>query len=63
MYVDNILKAITLNLIFMKDGLYQVTTSYFCAGFIMKDNKVAHIAPILRAKIEYWKTIAVWICY
>ncbi len=42
----------------MKDGIYQVTTSYLCAGFIIKDNKITDCAPILRNKIEYWKTIA-----
>lgn len=45
----------------MKDGLYQVTTSYLCAGFIIKDNKITHIAPILVKRIEYWKTIAKFI--
>ena len=42
----------------MKDGLYRVTTSYFCAGFVIKDNEVIMIAPILRKKFHYWKTIA-----
>lgn len=42
----------------MIDGLYQVTTKYLCAGFIIKDNKVIQCAPILRSKIAYWKTIA-----
>jgi len=46
----------------MKDGLYQVTTHYLCAGFIIKDGIITECAPILRKKIEYWKTIAVWIC-
>jgi len=42
----------------MTDGLYQVTTSYLCAGFVIKDGKVTQCAPILRRKINYWKTIA-----
>lgn len=42
----------------MKDGLYQITTKYLCAGFIIKDNKVILCAPILRNKLEFWKTIA-----
>jgi len=42
----------------MKDGLYQVTTSYLCAGFVIKDNKPVIIAPILIKKFSYWKTIA-----
>lgn len=45
----------------MKDGLYQVTTRYLCAGFVIKDGRVTTCAPILRNRIEYWKTIAVWI--
>ncbi len=45
----------------MKDGLYQVTTSYLCAGFIVKNGMVVECAPILRKKMSYWKTIAKWI--
>lgn len=45
----------------MKDGLYRVTTNYLCAGFIVKDGKIISCAPILRNKINYWITIAVWI--
>ena len=43
----------------MKDGLYQVTTSYLCAGFIIKNNEPILIAPILVKKFNYWKTIAI----
>lgn len=46
----------------MKDGLYIVMTSYLCAGFVIENNTIKRIAPILRNKIHYWKTIAVWIC-
>jgi len=42
----------------MNDGLYQVTTKYLCAGFAIKNNKIIDCAPILRKKINYWKTIA-----
>jgi hypothetical protein len=45
----------------MKDGLYQVTTSYLCAGFIVSNGKVVHCAPILRNKINYWITVAKFI--
>lgn len=45
----------------MKDGLYQVTTGYLCAGFVIKDRKVTMCAPILRNKINYWMTVARWI--
>jgi len=46
--------------VIMEDGLYWVTTSYLCAGFVVKNGKVSmsDCAPILRNKIEYWKTIA-----
>lgn len=42
----------------MTDGLYQVTTRYLCAGFVVVDGKVTACAPILRRKITYWQTIA-----
>lgn len=45
----------------MKDGLYQVTTSYLCAGFTIKDGYVDLCAPILYKKIHYWITIAKFI--
>lgn len=46
----------------MKDGLYQVTTPYLCAGFIVSGGRIIHCAPILRKRIEYWKTKAIFIC-
>lgn len=42
----------------MKDGTYQVTTNYLCAGFIVKDGKLMACAPILKNKFSYWATIA-----
>jgi len=45
----------------MKDGLYQVTYKGICAGFVVKDGEVVDCAPILRRKINFWKTIAKWI--
>lgn len=42
----------------MKDGLYQVTTSYLCAGFVVEKGVITKIAPILKNKINYWITIA-----
>jgi len=45
----------------LRDGLYQVTTSYLCTGFVVRNSKVAACAPILRRKIHYWMTIARWI--
>ncbi len=45
----------------MKDGLYRVATSYLCAGFVIEKGRVTQCVPILRKKIDYWKTVAVWI--
>lgn len=45
----------------MKDGLYRVTTSYLCAGFVIRNGALAECAPILRRKFSYWRTIAVHI--
>lgn len=42
----------------MEDGLYQVTTSYLCAGFVIENGKVTRCAPILRKKLKYWMTKA-----
>lgn len=46
----------------MIDGLYQVTTSYLCAGFVIESGRVVRCAPILRRRLDYWKTRAVRIC-
>jgi hypothetical protein len=45
----------------VKDGLYRVVTSYLCAGFVVRNGAITACAPILRKRIEYWKTIATWI--
>lgn len=45
----------------MKDGLYQVTTRYLCAGFLIEGGKVTICAPILARNILYWIKLAVWI--
>ena len=33
----------------MKDGLYQVTLPYLCAGFTVKNGTLEFCAPILRS--------------
>lgn len=43
----------------MTDGLYQVTTRHFCAGFIVEHGVITRCAPILRKNIHYWMTVAV----
>lgn len=43
----------------MTDGLYRVTTSYLCAGFVIEGGLVTACAPILRKKLSYWRTVAV----
>lgn len=42
----------------MPDGLYQVTTPYLCAGFVIEGGRVTSCAPILRKRLAYWMTIA-----
>ncbi len=44
----------------MKDGLYRVSTSYLCAGFVVEAGMVVACAPILRKRLDYWAGIAVW---
>lgn len=45
----------------LKDGLYQVTTGYLCAGFTIKNGRVDKCAPILLRRLTYWQTVAKWI--
>lgn len=42
----------------MADGLYQVTTSYFCAGFVIEQGRITMYAPILCKRLNYWMTVA-----
>lgn len=46
----------------MIDGLYVVTTGYLCAAFVVEQGRITKCAPILWKRLEYWKTIAVWVC-
>jgi len=43
----------------MNDGLYQVTTQYLCAGFVVRGGRITDCAPVLRKRLAYWKTVAV----
>ena len=43
----------------LTDGLYQVKTSYLCAGFEVYNGYILLCAPILLKKITYWQKIAV----
>jgi len=43
----------------MTDGLYRVVTRYLCAGFVIQKGSIKVCAPILRRKIDYWKTVAI----
>jgi len=45
----------------MRDGLYQVTTAYLCAGFVIEGGKIRRCAPILRKRMAYWQKVAVWL--
>lgn len=42
----------------LEDGLYEVNTHYLNAGFAITNGEVTWCAPILRKKLDYWKTIA-----
>ena len=44
-----------------RDGLYRVKYKGICAGFVLKEGQVVSIAPVLRHKISFWRTIAEWI--
>jgi hypothetical protein len=44
-------KEPTINL---PDGLYQVTTPYLCAGFLVERGRVTRCAPILQRNITHW---------
>ena len=43
----------------LSDGLYRVETEHFVAGFVVEGGKVIDCAPILRARLAYWMTVAV----
>jgi hypothetical protein len=37
----------------MEDGLYQVTTKFWCAGFVIKNGRLSDCAPVFQ-KNSYW---------
>lgn len=43
----------------MKDGLYQVTTNFFCAAFVIRNGRLAECAPIIRKQFQRWSRIAI----
>jgi len=43
----------------MRDGLYQITTKYFCAGYVVSDGIICECAPYLR-KLFYGKDRQKW---
>jgi hypothetical protein len=46
----------------LPDGLYQVETDSFCAGFEVKKHWVIKCAPILRKRFHYWEFFALRVC-
>ncbi len=51
----------------LKDGLYRICNSFYCAGFVIKDGFGAECAPILRKKLncinkEWLISVSEWIC-
>jgi hypothetical protein len=45
----------------LRDGVYDVTTATFSAGFALRDGEVVWIAPILRRQFDRWRLRAKWI--
>lgn len=45
----------------LADGLYRVSTSYLCAGFVVRGGVVVECAPVLAKRIGYWATVAQWV--
>lgn len=35
----------------LKDGLYRICNSFYCAGFVVKNGLITDCAPILRKKL------------
>ena len=42
----------------MRDGVYQVTTRNFVAGFVIENGKLKDVAPILKRNILFWLKVA-----
>lgn len=42
----------------LADGLYEVRTARFCAGFVVEHGRVTRCAPILRRELRHWLTQA-----
>jgi hypothetical protein len=40
------------------DGVYEVSTRYLCARFVVEDGQVTMCTPILRQRLTYWRTVA-----
>lgn len=44
------------------DGVYHVTNAYLSAAFAIEKGKVVWCAPILRKRLDYWMTVAAYVC-
>ena len=42
----------------MRDGLYQVIYKGICAGFVLHKGQAVNVAPVLRRRMSFWRTIA-----
>lgn len=45
----------------MKNGLYIVDTNNIYAAFVVANGEITSCAPILRARIDFYKRIARWV--
>jgi hypothetical protein len=58
-FIGTVISSTALALMTQPDGLYQVTTPYLCAGYVVHNGRITQCAPILRKRLTYWRTIAV----
>lgn len=45
----------------LRDGLYRVSTSYLCAGFVVEGGRVTRCAPVLCRNLAYWVKLAAYV--
>lgn len=46
--------VLAARVVVLADGLYQVTTSLICAGFVIEEGRLKYCAPVLRKKFDTW---------
>ena len=51
----------------LKDGLYRICNSFYCAGFVVRNGFICEEASILKKKLncvskKWLMSVAEWIC-